>query len=746
MALPESRRFRLLALLAVLLLVLFHVFNNWIFVRTQVTILGWDRPAHLVRTLIYNDMLQQVNLRSLFEVMTWSWNRPPLTHLAVVPFYRAFGVSTDVALMTNGLFVAVLLFSVYGIGRKLYDCRVGLLAAFLVSTYPILFSISRMPYVEYSVTALVALAIYLLLAGEGFRRRRPSLLLGLAFGLGVLTKWPFVAFAGAPIAYVAVASGALRDIKRAVTSRPDWASLWRRVGTSPAFHLGAGLALALLWYWPNRDRLQGFALGYWLVPISWILVALALYALSRPAGQGANLLSAATVGAAIGSIWSLPNLRFSERFLTVVYSGLNMEGTGLGPANPSFYFRYLAYLPHEQLSPVYFVLLLVALGVLARAHWRRGGLRHLFRNVGEGAWILALWLGVSMLIFTFSQTMNARFDVALLPALALVSARGLLLMQPPWLRRALAALVVLLGSLQFFALSYDGPGWVRERAVLALPGVGRASLLGEGSYIELPSSGRTDEGYFVGPLVLDFIVEDVQRDGRASAQLGNLVNRSYSNNAILQYLMYGAYREIELREFARSEWELPPYYERLFECDYLLMKSDPYPGLRDHAREAMAIIESSPSFFAETFRLVWEHSLPDGDTVYLYKKQYRLTGDYDPEDFRAAAGEIEGRSRDGDGIVLIPGEQVEVLGRYYEGQLRPYRLPAETPLGEESIDPVLADAAAKSERLFLVLWNEGQSDPRGHAEGWLQNRGRQVWEWSSADLRVALYDLSASTD
>ena len=68
-------------------LVLFHVLNNWIFVRTQVTILGWDRPAHLVRTLIYNDMLQQVNLRNLFEVMTWSWNRPPLSHLAAVPLF-----------------------------------------------------------------------------------------------------------------------------------------------------------------------------------------------------------------------------------------------------------------------------------------------------------------------------------------------------------------------------------------------------------------------------------------------------------------------------------------------------------------------------------------------------------------------------------------------------------------------------------------------------------------------------------
>jgi hypothetical protein len=591
---------------------------------------------------------------------------------------------------------------------------------------------------------MATLAIYLLVASEGFRRRRSSLLLGLVIGLGVLTKWPFIAFAGAPIAYVAISSGALRDMKEAVTAGRDVLSSWRRLWVSPLFHLVAGLALTLLWYWPNRDRLQGFALGYWLIPFSWVLVSLALYALSRPAGRGTNLLSAVTVGVAIGSIWSLPNLRFSERFVTVVYGGLNMEGTGLGPTNPAFYFRYLRYLPYEQLSPLYFAFLLLALGLLVRAHWRREGFRHLFRNLGEGGWVLVLWFGVSILIFTFSLTMNSRFDVALLPALALVTACGLFLVKPAWVRRGLIGGVVLLGLLQFFALSYDGLGWLRERAVLTLPRVGQANLLGEGSYIELASSGRTDARYFVGPLVLDFIEEDVLRDGRDSVQLGNLVNRSYSNNAILQYLMYDDYPGIELREFARSEWEQPPYYEHLFECDYLLMKSDPFPGLRDHAQEAMAIIESSPSFFEETFQVVWEHPLPDGDTVYLYKKRYRLTADCDPADFRAAAAELAARSQAGDGIVLVPGEQVEALGRYYHGQLKPYPLSAQALVDREVAEGFLSAVAAESERVFLVLWNEEQSDPEGYVDGWLQDRGRQVWEWSSADLRLVLYDLTPS--
>jgi 4-amino-4-deoxy-L-arabinose transferase-like glycosyltransferase len=744
--LRDNARGWLPGLAAVLGLVVFHVYNNWVFVTTQVTILGWDRPAHLARTLIYDDMLQAVNIRSIFEVMTWSWNRPPLSHLVAAPLYRLFGTSTDVALMRNAIFVAMLLFSVYGIGKRLFARKVGLLAAFIVSTYPILFSISRMPYVDYSLAAMVALSIYLLVVCEGFRHRPASLVLGLVIGLGILTKWPFVAFAGGPIAYVAIRSGALKDIKTAVIVKSDVSSLMRRWWASPLVHGLAGLGLTLLWYWPNRDRLEGFALGYWLILISWLLVSSTLFALSRPAGQGANLLSAATMGASIGSVWSLPNLRFSERFLTVVYSGLNMEGTGLGPLNPSFYFRYLRYLPHEQLSPLYFVALLLAVAVLLYSRWSPRGGRRFLANVKDSTWILVLWFGVSMCIFTFSLTMNSRFDVALLPALALISAHGLCEIRSALVRGVVVSLVVTVGILQFFALSYDDLGWLRERAVVRVPWGGEVSLLGEGSYIELPSSGRTDARYFVGSLVLEFIEADMHGDGRDVVQLGNLMNRSYSNNAILQYLMYDAYGGIELREFARSGWEEPPFYERLFECDYLLSKSDPYAGLREYGQEAMRIIESSPSFFDEAFAVVWEHSLPDGDTVYLYKKQHHLAGTYDAEDFRSAAVGVAALSQEGDGIVLVPGDQVDVLGRYYQGDLPVYLLPTQPAEDAGAVVQTLSAAVNESSRLFLLLFDEGRSDPEGQVRGWLEEHGRQVSEERHGDVHVLLFDTSVPRD
>lgn len=734
-----------LCLGAVLGLVAFHLVNNWIFVSTQVTILGWDRPAHLIRTLIYNDMLQEINLRSLFEVVTWSWNRPPLSHLIAVPFYRLFGLSTDVALMRNGLYVAVLLLSVYGIGRRMYNAQIGLLAAFMVSTYPILFSLSRMPYVDYALTAMVALSIYLLVVSEGFRHRGRSLLLGLVIGLGVLTKWPFIAFFGGPLAYVAVRSGALGDIRASLAAESEAGSALRRLWVSPLAHAALGLCLTLLWYWPNRDRLEGFLLGYWLIPLSWVLTGFTLYVLSRPSRQGANLLSTLMVGATVGSLWSLPNLRFSQRFVTVVYSGLNMEGTGVGPLSPGFYLRYLSFLPGQQLSPLYFVVLAVALGLLIYPRWRRNGIRDSLRSMSDSMWILLLWFSVSIATFTFSLTMNPRFDVALLPSLALITARGLHEIKRKAIRRAVVAVVVTMGLTQFLALSYDDLGWMRDVARFGTPW-GEITLLAEGSYIELPSLGRNDERYFVGPQVLDMIQADIVAEGRDTAQLGNLVNRSYSNNAIFQYLMYDAYPGIELREFARSGWEEPPFYERLFECDYLLLKSDPYPGLREEGEEAMRIIESSPSLFAQAFDVVWEHVLPDGDTIYLYKKRYDLEEPYDVEDYRSVAASITALWKEGDGIVLTPPDQVEVLGRYYKGHLPAYPVSVQGRSDGEASRAELERIVDDRDRLFLVSWSGARADPDCTVERWLNEHAYRAYdEWHGA-VQVALYGTSKGAE
>jgi 4-amino-4-deoxy-L-arabinose transferase-like glycosyltransferase len=732
------------AVLCLVLLASFHIANNWIYLSKRVTIRGWDRPAHLVRTLIYNDILKEINLRSLFEAMTWSWNRPPLRHLAAVPFYRVFGTSTDVALMSNAVFMVILFFSVYGIGKRMYGRGTGLLAAFLVSMYPVLFGISRLSYVDYALTAMVSLVIYFLVRTEGFLHRRHSVILGLSLGLGALTKWPVMAFVAAPVMYVAFKSRAVWGIRAGLLARPQVSTTWRRMLVSPATHALGSLILNAVWYVPNWDRLSSFPLGVWIFPVSWLLVTAVFYVLSRPAGPGSNLLGALLTGAAVASLWSLPNIGFLTRFVEVAYGGPNIDQTGIRFTELRFYTRYLQPLYGSQLSPMYFLAFLLAIAVSAYLLFRAAPLRQALSRIGDHAWVLILWFVVPFAIFTLSLTLNSRFDLGLLPAAALITAQGVLSLRAKVWRVAIVTVLTVCGFVQFFALSYDGLAWLREAAVIELPVLGKVNLLGEGMYIELPSSGVTDPQYFVPPRVLEQVQMDMELEGRESVQLGNVANRTYSNNAIFNYLMYDSYPGIELREFARGGWEYPPVYPRLFECDYLLLASGSQDRVWEEARDALAILEGSPSFFQESFELIWQWPVPDGDIFYLYKKRYHLREGYDLEEYRELGEEITALVQPGDAIVLDPPAQVEVLGRFYTGKVPPYPLPRETPPNAEELSRELYDIASGHTRILAVFWDRSEADPAHLAEDWLNTQGYRAWDEWHGTLQLVIYATAAA--
>ena len=252
-------------------LTLFHAINNWIWLTTNVTMLGWDVPSHLGTSFIYDSILHPFNPKTLFAAITWHPNRPPLYFLSAVLLYRLFGVSADVGTMVNVVYLGVLFGSVNGIGQRLGGRRVGLLATFVVGTLPMIFAISRFFYLELALTAIVALSIYLLLLSERFENRTALLLFGLSLGLGLLTKRTYPVFVLGPLCLVAVRSKALEHLRQRLRG---------------GFHLDVGgallalilgLVLAAAWYWPARDIAGHLPLGPWLIPLWAILIAVTIY-------------------------------------------------------------------------------------------------------------------------------------------------------------------------------------------------------------------------------------------------------------------------------------------------------------------------------------------------------------------------------------------------------------------------------------------------------------------------------------
>jgi 4-amino-4-deoxy-L-arabinose transferase-like glycosyltransferase len=176
-------------------LVLFHAINNWSWLAENVTSTGWDKPRHLARSLHYTDVLSPITIKSLFGMMVSDPVRPPLFPASAAVMYKLFGRSADVATMVNVIYMAIAL-------------------------APMFYAMSRYFYLEFAVTAIVALTVYLLLATDGFQRRGMSLLFGLCLGLGLLTKRTFAVFAVGPVIVAVLASGLLPMLWQRLKQRP----------------------------------------------------------------------------------------------------------------------------------------------------------------------------------------------------------------------------------------------------------------------------------------------------------------------------------------------------------------------------------------------------------------------------------------------------------------------------------------------------------------------------------------------
>jgi hypothetical protein len=465
-----------------------------------------------------------------------------------------------------------------------------------------------------------------------------------------------------------------------------------------------------------------------------LLLACTFYVVSRKAGQGTNLLSAVLIGGTLASAWSLPNIGFSGRFVFVAFGGINIQGKGLSYLDPTYYGRYLSMMLTEQLSPLFFTALLLAVGVLAYAAFHKGWARRPWREMGHGAWLLLLWLVVPFLIFTLSQTWNSRFDIALLPAAALITARGLTSIRANGLRLAVISLLVVCGVAQCLILSYDDLYGISERTALELPLIGRLNLLGEGAYVMPPNSGRTDSGYFVAPRILSTISEG--SDGPVS--LGLLVNNTHLNADILRYEALLEFDEVDVRDLARDEGGAR-VYTQVFAADYVVLSTlDPYK-LSEGAKEAVRRIAESPGVFQEVFEPVAEYQFPDGERVSLFAKRVPPLEPQVEEYYHHLVAGLESVAREEDAIIVEPPQEASSFASSYQGASTLYLLPT----GDRGDDVEILEAISENhDRVHLVLRGEEDADPEHSVERWWSEHAYRTRDEWYGDVRSILFATS----
>ncbi len=262
----EKRRVFRCEIAVLVLLVLFLAAANIIWLNQDKNPPSWDQSAHLSYSLDFHRMVKAWHpfqdhfgrfLDRLLGVSTY-W--PPFFHFSTLSLTFIFGFSPNTVVWTHFLYMVLLAFSVYSIGKHFLNARLGAAAAALTLLYPIVFGLSRTALIDFPLTAMVAFVQALILKSRAGTRWRSAWLLGLAAGLCVMTKWTGpVFFAGTFLLVLvkswkekssprkaavlsllsAAAAAALIILPWFIKNGPEFVRMLRFINTADAARLGS---------------------------------------------------------------------------------------------------------------------------------------------------------------------------------------------------------------------------------------------------------------------------------------------------------------------------------------------------------------------------------------------------------------------------------------------------------------------------------------------------------------------------
>lgn len=174
---------------------------------------------------------------------------PPLAHLVGVLGATVAGLDVESFIGAQDLvFIPALAIGCYGAASVAYGRTAGVLAAVFALGAPMAVSAFHMFLLDTAQAAMVALALWAILASERFSRTGIAALAGVAVGFGMLTKQNFPLFIFGLIVVVLARGG------------------WRHWRGLAVFAAVAAL-LSAAWYWSELERTLGLVQGASASPV-----------------------------------------------------------------------------------------------------------------------------------------------------------------------------------------------------------------------------------------------------------------------------------------------------------------------------------------------------------------------------------------------------------------------------------------------------------------------------------------------
>lgn len=233
---------------AVLVVATLVAVNGYYFHRSR-TPTFWDDSSYLSGSLVLFDAMRDHGVVGFAQSFAHLFGtKAPLVCALPVPLYAIFGREFDPRFLIGVGFVILMSIYLFRMAENLWSPREGLLAVAILQTMPLMYGLSRQFLVDYGLATMVVMWIfYFHLHPVSGAWSIASL--GLLLGLGVLMKFTFPLYVGAPAAVQTIL------VIRNCRGWKDKARMAARLGCA----LLVGGLIAAIWYLPNWQNVTAFA-------------------------------------------------------------------------------------------------------------------------------------------------------------------------------------------------------------------------------------------------------------------------------------------------------------------------------------------------------------------------------------------------------------------------------------------------------------------------------------------------------
>jgi hypothetical protein len=267
----------------------------------------WDYANHLERAVL---CARDLGTGDASAIMARSSFYPPIVPCAAGIVYRLIPSDAVAGQLVVLAFLGIGMAAVYLVARTFAGGTAGVLAAIAFGTAPFVVFLSLRFQLDLPLAAMVAVMLAVLLRTDGFRSRSWTLIAGVVFALGMLTKPPFASYVlvavmavlstsrtRAAIANAALASVvavgislpwygprlfglpaqiAARSVEHGVTEGKPPTLSWAGLSYYPSwfpYYVGIVVAvLSLIGLWVAFRRRQWFTLAALLPPLTLIML------------------------------------------------------------------------------------------------------------------------------------------------------------------------------------------------------------------------------------------------------------------------------------------------------------------------------------------------------------------------------------------------------------------------------------------------------------------------------------------